>query len=52
MLYGLPLLSLGIWVPILAGLVVMATGPDRNAPLARWLALAGALLGLLVVLPL
>ena len=52
MLPGLPLLSLGIWVPILAGLAVLATGSDRNAPLARWLAVAGALLGLLVVLPL
>ncbi len=52
MLFGLPLLSLGIWVPILGGLAVLATGSDRNAALARRLALAGALLGLLVVLPL
>src|SRR5512134_3373999 len=47
-----PLLSLAIWVPILAGLLVLATGGDRNAPLQRALALAGALLGLLVTLPL
>jgi NADH-quinone oxidoreductase subunit M len=36
-----PLLSLAIWVPILAGFVVLATGADRNAPLARMLALLG-----------
>ncbi|MCB1931288.1 MAG: NADH-quinone oxidoreductase subunit M [Candidatus Accumulibacter sp.] len=47
-----PLLSLAIWVPILAGLVVLATGSDRNAPLARMLALAGAIAGLLVTIPL
>ena len=47
-----PLLSLAIWVPILAGLVVLATGSDRNAPLARMLALAGAISGLLVTIPL
>ena len=52
MLLGFPLLSLAIWVPILFGLLVLATGGDRNAPRARWLALAGALLGFLVTLPL
>ncbi|HUL42621.1 MAG TPA: NADH-quinone oxidoreductase subunit M [Burkholderiales bacterium] len=52
MLLGFPVLSLAIWVPILFGLIVLATGGDRNAPLARWLALAGALLGFLVTLPL
>ena len=46
------LLSLAIWVPVLAGLVVLATGSDRNAPLARILALVGALAGLLVTIPL
>ncbi|MCK6405088.1 MAG: NADH-quinone oxidoreductase subunit M [Rhodocyclaceae bacterium] len=49
---GYPLLSLAIWVPIVAGLVVLATGSDRNAPLARMLSLAGAVLGLLVTIPL
>jgi NADH-quinone oxidoreductase subunit M len=52
MLLGFPLLSLAIWVPIVAGVVVMAIGSDRNAQTARWLALAGAALGLLVALPL
>ncbi|MDH4059655.1 MAG: NADH-quinone oxidoreductase subunit M [Aquincola sp.] len=47
-----PLLSLAIWVPIVAGLLVLAAGGDRNAPLQRALALAGALLGFLVTLPL
>ncbi|WP_305072921.1 NADH-quinone oxidoreductase subunit M [Propionivibrio sp.] len=49
---GLPLLSLAIWVPILSGLVVLLTGADRNAPLARMLALIGAIAGLVVALPL
>ncbi|MBK7898687.1 MAG: NADH-quinone oxidoreductase subunit M [Azonexus sp.] len=47
-----PLLSLSIWIPILAGFLVLATGSDRNAPLARGLALVGALVGFLVTLPL
>ncbi|WP_434630209.1 NADH-quinone oxidoreductase subunit M [Chromobacterium sp. CV08] len=45
------LLSLVIWTPIVAGLVVLAAG-DRRAPLARWLALAGALAGFLLSVPL
>ena len=47
-----PWLSLAIWVPILLGLAVMATGGDRNAHIARPLALAGAIAGFLVTLPL
>jgi NADH-quinone oxidoreductase subunit M len=46
------LLSLAIWVPIVAGLGVLAMGGDRRAPLQRWVALAGALLGFLVTIPL
>lgn len=49
---GTPLLSLAIWVPILGGLLVLATGSDRNAPLARGIALVAALLGFLVTIPL
>ena len=49
---GTPLLSLAIWVPILAGFTVLATGSDRNAPLARMLSLLGAVVGLLVTIPL
>ena len=47
-----PLLSLAVWVPILAGLLVLATGGERNAPLARAIALAGAMFGFLVTIPL
>jgi NADH-quinone oxidoreductase subunit M len=47
-----PLLSLAIWIPIVSGLLVLATGGDRNAPLARMLALLGAVAGFLVTIPL
>jgi len=47
-----PLLSLAIWVPIVAGVMVLATGGDRNAPTARLIALIGAVFGFLVTLPL
>jgi NADH-quinone oxidoreductase subunit M len=52
MLSGFPLLSLAIWVPIVAGVVVLATGSDRSAHAARLIALVGAVLGFLVTLPL
>jgi NADH-quinone oxidoreductase subunit M len=48
----MPYLSLAIWVPIVAGLAVLAVGRDRDAAVARWIALVGALVGLLVTLPL
>ena len=48
----IPLLSLAIWVPILGGLLVLATGSDRNAPLARMLAFAVAVAGFVVTIPL
>jgi NADH-quinone oxidoreductase subunit M len=47
-----PWLSLAIWIPIVAGCIVLATGSDRHAREARWIALAGAVVGLLVTLPL
>ncbi len=46
------ILSLSIWVPILAGILVLATGGDANAGKARWVALLGSLAGFLVTLPL
>jgi len=46
------LLSLAIWVPIVAGVAVLATGGDGNATLQRRLALVGALAGFLVTIPL
>lgn len=49
---GTPLLSLAIWVPIVGGLVTLGTGSDRNAPMARMIALVSALSGFLVTVPL
>ena len=49
---GLALLSTVIWLPILAGVAVLFTGTDRNANLARWLGLAGAVAGFVIALPL
>src|SRR5690606_6775887 len=48
----IPLRSLAIWVPMIGGLLVLATGSDRNAPLARMLALAVAVAGFVVTIPL
>jgi NADH-quinone oxidoreductase subunit M len=48
----LPILSLAVWVPILAGIMVLCTGDDKNATLARWLALAGSLVAFAVTIPL
>jgi len=49
---SLPLLSLSIWLPIAAGLAVLAAGNDQRANAQRWIAVAGALLGFLVTVPL
>jgi NADH-quinone oxidoreductase subunit M len=46
------LLSLAIWVPIVAGVAVFALGGDQRAQLQRWVALVGAILGFLVTIPL
>ncbi len=48
----MPYLSLAVWVPIVAGLAVLAVGRDRDAAAARWIALAGSLAGFIVTLPL
>ncbi|GMV56227.1 MAG: NADH:ubiquinone oxidoreductase subunit M [Betaproteobacteria bacterium] len=47
-----PLLSLAIWLPMIGGLVVYATGSDGKAQLARMLTLLVALFGFLVTIPL
>ena len=52
MIFGLPVISVTIWLPIIFGILVLATGDDKNAPLARVLALVGSVLGFLVTLPL
>jgi NADH-quinone oxidoreductase subunit M len=49
---SLPYLSASIWLPIIAGLLILAIGTDRNTRLVRWLALAAALAGFLVTIPL
>ncbi|KQR49901.1 NADH-quinone oxidoreductase subunit M [Acidovorax sp. Leaf160] len=45
-------LSLAIWVPIAFGILLLAFGREEQAPLVRWLALVGALVGLAVTVPL
>ena len=53
MLEGIGILSLTIWVPIVAGVLVLALGhDDHRADGTRSLALIGALLGFLVAIPL
>jgi NADH-quinone oxidoreductase subunit M len=49
---SLPLLSLAIWVPIFAGILVLLTGDDKNASSARWIALFGSLVAFAVTIPL
>ncbi len=49
---GSTLLSWVIWLPIVAGLMVLATGSDRNAPVARIIALIGAIAGFVASIPL
>ena len=46
-----PFLSLAIWVPIAFGVFLLAFGRDDQAKVVRWIALIGALIGLLVTLP-
>ncbi len=48
----MPYLSLAIWVPIVAGLAVLAVGRDDDPRPARWLALIGAVAGFAVTIPL
>ena len=45
-------LSLSIWVPIIVGVAVLVIGRDGNPGPARWLALIGSVLGLIVTFPL
>ena len=46
------LLSLAIWTPIAFGVVLLALGRDDQARTVRWVALIGAVVSLLVTLPL
>lgn len=47
-----PYLSLSIWLPILAGVLVLVLGSEKNLCRTRWLSLLGALLGFAVTIPL
>ena len=44
-------LSLAIWTPIAFGILLLLIGNERNAATVRWVALAGALAGLLATVP-
>ena len=46
------LLSLAIWTPIAFGVVLLALGRDDQVRAVRWIALLGAVVSLLVTLPL
>jgi NADH-quinone oxidoreductase subunit M len=46
------ILSLTIWVPILAGIIVLFVNGESQKTLARWIALVGSISGLLVSVPL
>jgi NADH-quinone oxidoreductase subunit M len=46
------LLSLAIWTPIVFGVVLLALGRDDQVRAVRWIALLGAVVSLLVTLPL
>lgn len=47
-----PLLSLVIWTPILGGILVLTTGSDKQAPLARLTALFWSVVTFLLSIPL
>ena len=46
------LLSLAIWLPIVAGTVLLAVGRDEHANMVRWMALLAAFASFFVTLPL
>ena len=47
-----PYLSLAIWLPIVFGALILFIGRDENPGMTRWLSLAGAIVSLLVTIPL
>lgn len=47
-----PWLTLAIFVPIVAGLLVLALGRDDRPEFTRWLSLLGSIAGLVVTIPL
>lgn len=49
---GWGLLSAAIWIPVLTGILVLATGNERRPGSSRLLALIGSVISLLVTIPL
>ncbi|MGN6139809.1 MAG: NADH-quinone oxidoreductase subunit M [Ralstonia sp.] len=45
-------LSFAIWLPIFFGVLVLASGSDRNPGYVRWMSLIGSLIGFVMTLPL
>ena len=48
----MPWLSLAIWLPVFAGILLLALGRDERAAAVRWAALAASVLAFLVTIPL
>ena len=48
----MPLLSIAIWLPIVAGVLLLAVGRDDRADAVRWAALIAATASFLVTIPL
>ena len=48
----MPLLSFSVWLPIFAGILLLAFGSDRYVSAVRWFALLAAILSFLVTIPL
>ncbi|HET9821621.1 MAG TPA: NADH-quinone oxidoreductase subunit M [Burkholderiaceae bacterium] len=46
------LISLAIWLPIVAGVLLLALGRDEHAKAVRWMALVAAVVSFLVTIPL
>jgi len=52
MFSGLPLLSLAVWVPILGGVLVLTASQERQAKLAKMIALVIAVVTFIITIPL
>lgn len=48
----MPWLSLSIWLPVLAGVAILAFGRDTRADAVRWSALAASIVSFVVTIPL
>jgi len=48
----LPLLSILIWLPLISAILVLMTGSDKHAPIARVIAVSAVIINLLLCIPL